>query len=114
MGRHTLNPPLLAAFSGEFTPKRHSQEIPRLQNQPSPLRLRRHSRTGKGGMNVPLSSTENNAIKSIKGSFSWVVGADGKVEAGIHGSAGLNSNPLKLFGLADTGFRAEGGMNLAA
>jgi hypothetical protein len=34
-----------------------SVEIPRLQNQSRPLRLRRHSWTGKGCLNVPLSST---------------------------------------------------------
>ncbi len=59
------------------------------------------------------SSSENSATKSIKGSFSWAIGADGKIEAGIHGSVGLNANPFKGFGLS-TGINAEGGVSASA
>ena len=56
------------------------------------------------------SSSANSATKSIKGSFSWAIGADGKIEAGIHGSAGLNANPFKGFGLS-AGLNVEGGVS---
>jgi len=56
------------------------------------------------------SSSENSTTKSIKGSFSWAIGADGKIEADLHGSVGLNANPFKGFGLS-VGINAEGGVS---
>ena len=40
MGRFLRAPPHLAGISRGFSGKRYPQEIPRLQNQPRPLRLR--------------------------------------------------------------------------
>ena len=60
------------------------------------------------------SSSENSTTKSIKGTFSWAIGADGKIEAGIHGSAGLNANPFKGFGLFSSAITAEGGVSASA
>ena len=59
------------------------------------------------------SSSENSTTKSIKGTFSWAIGADGKIEAGIQGSVGLNANPFKGFGLS-AGINAQGGVSASA
>src|ERR1039458_5122843 len=66
MGRVAGAAPQLAPFSRRFTRKPNPQEIPRLQNPPRPLRLRRQPRTGKSGMNVPLSSEKERPKNSLR------------------------------------------------
>jgi hypothetical protein len=61
MGRVARAAPQAATISRRFTRKQNPQEIPRLQNQPRPLRLRGYPRTGKSGANVPLSGHYNDA-----------------------------------------------------
>src|SRR5438552_19172745 len=58
MGCVARTPPHPAGFSPGFIRKRYPQEIPGLQNRPSPLRLSRGLWSGHRCTNVSLSSHE--------------------------------------------------------
>jgi len=58
-------------------------------------------------------SSESTTTRSIRGTFSWVIGADGRIESGIHGSVGLNANPFNGFGLS-AGINTDSGMSASA
>ncbi|HQB18183.1 MAG TPA: tetratricopeptide repeat protein [Verrucomicrobiota bacterium] len=51
--------------------------------------------------------TGESLSETKKGSFSWALGADGRIEAGLRGAVGLTPNPLRLFGLRDAGVQAS-------
>ncbi len=61
--------------------------------------------TGKDGRNQ--SSSE-----SSRGSFSWAVGGDGRVEANVRGSLNVSLNPLKMF--SGTGLESSLGFSGSA
>jgi hypothetical protein len=49
-----------------------------------------------------------------RGSFSWALGADGRIEAGLRTSAGLTPDPIQLFGLRGAGVQTSLNVGLGA
>ena len=54
------------------------------------------------------------STETSRGSFSWVLGADGRIETGLRASGKLSANPLELFGLRKTAIEGTGSLGLGA
>ena len=59
-------------------------------------------------------SSESLSQKSTRGTFSWLVAADGRMEGEVRTKAKLSGDPLKLFGLRDSGVEASGAIAASA
>ncbi len=48
-------------------------------------------------------SREQAPMELSKGSFSWLLGADGRIEGGVRAKSSPSADPLELFGVGETG-----------